>query len=268
MNRRIIFVPLSVLAFVTSVMGLPGVDKYKVVKVIGSIILKKTGAPLVGGDEILSTDPIIFKTPDAKASVISSQVGRFILTAGNAENNTANVKANLLPPMSNISSRAGAMLNASDLKSHFSGNYLLLKQINISVSKTSFPMNDSSFFFLSYAHNGENINKKLKYRADTMLILEKELFMVDGKPITYAESTAVKMNYQQGKKRMAISEFTIITPNNEQVVKEVKMIIDESPNKTYNQLLPDILSYLNEFYGKTDEDNVKHWLKENFNLSK
>jgi hypothetical protein len=248
--------------------SLPAVDKYKVVKVIGSIILKKTGAQLAGGDEILSTDPIIFKTANAKASVISSQIGRFILTAGNMENNTANVKSNLLPPMSNISSRAGAMLNAADIKSHFNGNYLLLRQINILVGRESFPMNDSSFFYLSYNHNSEAINKKLKYRADTLLILEKELFMVDGKSISYPESTGVKMNYQQGKKRIALAEFSIVTPNNDQLVKEVKIIIDESPTKGYKELLPDILSYLNEFYGKTDEDNVKHWLKENFNLSK
>jgi hypothetical protein len=56
-------------------------EKYTVIKVVGVILMKNTSNPLMAGNQILSSDPIVFKTPDAKASVISSEKGRMVLTA-------------------------------------------------------------------------------------------------------------------------------------------------------------------------------------------
>ena len=257
------FILINMFSFLI-VNSLKAIDKYTVVKVLGSIIIKKTGAKLAQGDVILATEPIVFKSPEAKASVISSQNGRFILSATSQENNIANVKSSLLPPMSNISTRSGAILNLNDLKNNFTGNYLVLKQIEFPITKSAFPMNDSSFFYFTYKHNEENINKKLSHKGDTLLIIEKELFKVDGKTIHHPESTLVKSYYYSNKKPVFINEFNIITPDNTQIVKEVKMIVDHSKNKAYAQIVEDVNSYLNEFYGKIDKNTVKLWLKENF----
>ncbi len=242
------------------------VEKFTVVKVLGTIIIKKTGALLAQGDILLSNEPILFKTADSKASVISNEKGRFILSAGNSESSASNVKSCLLPPMGNISSRAGAILNLNDLKTNFSGNYLILKQGEFPISKSAFPMDESSFFYLSYQYKNESINKKLTHRGDTLLIVTNDLFLVDGKPIAYAESTMVKLNYLKDKKPLFVSEFNILSPNNDQLVNEVKIILDGSKNKSYQDIVNDVVSYFTEFYGKTDEDNVKIWLKENFSL--
>ncbi len=264
-SKYLIIIILFTLSMVNSIMA---IDKYTVVKVLGSIIVKKTGTQLTQGDVILSNEPIVFKSADAKASVISSQSGRFILSANNSDNNSSSVKSSLLPPMSNISTRAGSILNLNDLKINFTGNYLVLKQIEFPITKAVFPMNDSCFFYFTYKYNEESINKKLSHRGDTLLIIEKELFMVDGKSIHPAESTLVKSYYYMSKKPIYINEFNIITPNNDQIVKEVKMILDGSKNKSYNDIIDDVSSYLNEFYGKIEKNNVQLWLKDNFNLSK
>lgn len=254
---------LAALLFVLSG-NLLAADKYKVIKVIGSIVLKETGAMLASGDVILASDAIVFKTPNAKASVVSSQSGRLILTAGTALEPSTNVKSNLLPPMANISSRAGAILNYTDLRNHFAGKFLLLEESYTQIHKGSFPMHDSSFFYLTYSHNGEAINKRLKSNNDTLLILERELFRVDGRPISYPESTAVKMSYMSGKTSLPVADFEIVVPENKHLVKEVQMILDASAGKSKAQVTADVLSYLGEFYGKTDADNVQRWLKKNF----
>jgi hypothetical protein len=239
-------------------------DKYKVIKVIGSIVVKETGASLSSGDEILATDLIVFKTPDAKASVISSQKGRLILSASNPQVSNSAVKTNLLPPIANISSRAGAIINQNDLRNHFSGKILLLNEVRTQIHAGAFPMNQNSFFYLSYPYQAEAINKQLHYRHDTLLIVENELFRVDGNAISYPESTAVKLNYMDNKKSMQVAEFEVVVPENQQLVKEVQMIIDASPAKRKDQVTLDVLSYLDEFYGRTDADNLGRWLKKNF----
>jgi hypothetical protein len=124
------------------------------------------------------------------------------------------------------------------------------------------------FFFLTFQHKGEDINKKLRFNSDTVFMSEREIFMVDGKSVTHAESTAVKLSYYANKNSTVIEQFNLVTPDNVRLVSEVKLILNESGNKSYSDKLSDVLSYLNEFYGKPDEDNVKKWLKENFGLSK
>ena len=113
-------------------------EKYTVIKVVGVILMKNT------------SNPIVFKTPDAKASVISSEKGRMVLTAEGVVDKQGLVKSSLIPPISNIASRSGPILSISDVQSYFSGEYLLLSQAKVMISKSIFPMNDSSFFFIRY----------------------------------------------------------------------------------------------------------------------
>ena len=117
MKKIVKLVSFAILINLNSIFA---VDKYTVVKVLGNITIKKTGVQLKQGDVILANEPIDFKSSEAKASVISSEKGRFILSASNAFNGISNVKSNLLPPMGNISSRSGLILNLTDLKSNFS----------------------------------------------------------------------------------------------------------------------------------------------------
>ncbi len=260
-------IKLLLIALFLNANSLLAIDKYTVVKVLGSITIKKTGANLKQGDIILANEPIDFKSPEAKASVISAEKGRFILTANsNALSGLSNVKSNLLPPMGNISSRSGLILNLADLKTNFTENYLILKQVELAVGKSAFPMNDSSFFYFSYVYNQENINKKLAYKNDTLLIIEKELFLIDGLAVAHAESTAVKLNYKSGKSSLFITNFNVITPNNDQIIKEIKIILEQSKNKNYKTILNDVTSYFTEFYGKTDLKNVEKWLNSNFKI--
>ena len=242
-------------------------ESYKVVKVIGNIVVKKSGAQLSQGDVIQASEPIIFKTPESKASVISSEKGRFVLAA-NSVNNSSSLKSNLIPPMSNISSRGVAMFSVGDIKNNFFGKYLLLQRSEENIPGGILPLNDSSFFFFTFTHNAEEINKKIGHNGNTLIITEKDLFMVDGKAVAHAESTFVKVNYYSNKKPLFLNEMSVITPNNDQIKKEINMILNESKTKTYDEKVKDITSYLNEFYGKIDDDNVKVWLKENLGLTK
>ena len=129
------------------------------------------------GDQFASNQKLKFNNSESKAAVISKSKGRFVLT----QKKTNSTKSNLIPAMSNISSRgattnlSGAndsvnlssaqnetqLSNSIDLQNYFTGNLLLLDSSSSIIQVKELPITDSSFFYVTYAHNGETIAKPL-----------------------------------------------------------------------------------------------------------
>jgi hypothetical protein len=239
---------------------LAAVDKYKVIKVDGKIVFEKTRADMKKGDVFLSGMALSFATPQSRAAVISSISGRYVLSA------SAKGQTKILPAANNISSRAGALINMIDLQNHFSGKYLVLGEMQLELGKEAFPMNENSFFYLSYVHNEEQIRKKLNATEDNKLILKQEdIFKIDGKaiPVEEKEMTLYYRNDGQSKK---VSSFTPVFPENSDLKDEVAIILQEFENKDNKVKIKEVTSYLNEFYGSPQKDNLGAWLEKEFGI--
>jgi hypothetical protein len=46
--------------------------------------------------------------------------------------------------------------------------------------------------------------------------------------------------------------------------KEIDVFWNELNDKTFDEKANEVISYIDEFYGRPDKDNVTGWLKENF----
>lgn len=238
------------------------VDNFKVVKVAGSIQIKKSGNLLSQGDIISSTETIIFKTEDARASVISKKNGRFVLSSqGKIE---APLKNNLIPAMNNISSRSGSILNLIDLQAYCKGKHVILDNVSMYISPKAFLLSDTSFFFAQYEYMGEKIDKKLLYKKDTLLINRDHLFTIDNVAVEIPQSAEVKIFYFSKGNAKWISDMYLVFPEKKQIKREVQTILEEMPSKSALEKSNEVISYLNEFYGKPDKENVMRWLKDNF----
>lgn len=241
-------------------------DNYKVIKVNGKIIYQKSGNDLKQGDVFAANTKLDFKSPQSRAAVISSLKGRFVLTSSSNSN-----KPNLLPAMNNMSSRAGALLNMIDLKNHFSGNYLAIGKMELSIGEEAFPLDNENFFYVQYEYNGETIPKKLPKNADENKVIfdAEEIFKIDGKPVD-VDPTSMTLYYRkvEEKKSIKINDFKPVFPNQEALKTEVQIIIDEFEQKSDTEKIDEITAYLNEFYGKPDKENLAEWLAENFDLKK
>jgi hypothetical protein len=243
--------------------------KLKVIKVIGTIVVKDTQKLLITGDEITPRVPLDFKTADARAAVINlKSKNRYVLTYESSASNNSTMptaKTHLIPAAINISSRAGALLNIIDIQNHFTGNYIVLNKTELKINPQNFPMDATHLFYIRYKFSGEEINKKLAYKHDTLIIDKTTLYQVDQKPISYPDENNVKLLYMEGNKSILISEFSLIFPDNNILKQEIGVFWNETDNKTTDERVDDVVSYINEFYGKPDKDNVVAWLKENFN---
>jgi len=239
-------------------------ENFKVIKVNASILLKEKGISLETGTLFSDKEDLIFRSEDATAAVINSQKGRLILTSKNHDLSTAS--SNNMPSMYNISSRGGPLLNNNDLKNHFLGKYVVLNSQVIKIDNRAFPMDNNNFFFFRYIYKGEEINKKLGFSADTLIIDKKSLFTVDGNPIPSADNTSIKLYYRKGDESILISDFDLIFPDMLQLKKETEIILSEIKSKPAKEKIGEVGSYINEFYGKVYQDNLLSWLESDFGL--
>lgn len=268
MKRNFTFSLLAVLFLGTmvSTMGekeskkLAGTDKYKVIRVDGRIIFQRTDSEMKKGDIFLSGTALSFKTPEARAAVISSIKGRFVISPSEKG------QTKILPAANNISSRSGALINMIDLKNHFSGEYLVLDEIQLEIGQENFPMDASNFFYMSFTYEGEKIRKKLNHNEGNLLLIEKEdLYRIDGESIP-VESMDMSLYYRQGDKSTKISEFQPIFPDLDELKDEIQIIREEFADKTNSVQIQEITAYLGEFYGKPQKENLGLWLKLEFEL--
>lgn len=234
-------------------------DKYKVIKVDGKIILEKTKEDLKKGDVFLAGMALNFKTPQSRAAVISSLKGRFILSASEKG------QAKILPAANNLSSRAGALINMIDLQNHFSGRYLVIGEMKLAIGKEAFPLDNEHFFYLSFDHQGETIRKKLNAEDNHLVLNKEDIFKVDGESITYSEKEMILYYRSEGESRK-INNFTPVFPSLVDLKDEVRIILDEYSDKDNEKKIKEVTSYLNEFYGRPQKDNLGAWLEAEFQL--
>lgn len=239
---------------------LASTDKYKVIRVDGRIIFQRTKTDMKQGDIFLSGTALNFTTPQARAAVISSLKGRFVLTS--AEKG----QTKILPAANNISSRSGALLNLIDLQNHFDGNYLVIDQVQLAISEQAFPLNEDNFFYLAYDFNGETIRKKLPNMAGNKFEIAKdEVFKVDGEAIE-PMNTTMALYYMNDGNGSLINKFKPVFPNLDELKDEVEIILEEFSDKTDAIKIQEVTAYLHEFYGKPEKENLHAWLKAEFNL--
>jgi hypothetical protein len=168
--------------------------------------------------------------------------------------------------MYNISSRSGSLSNSADLSTNFSGKYVVLDNQRIPIDRRNYPMDKDHFFFLRYIYKGEEINKKLAFSGDTLTIDKLNLLTVDGKPIPGADNTSIKLFYRKGTESLFISDFDLIFPDMKQLKKEIEIILTEIKEKPVKTKIGEINSYINEFYGKVQRENLTGWLETNFGI--
>lgn len=256
----------SVLLFVVSLV-IAQTD-YKVIKVNGSITLKSSGKGLATGTVFSDNDNLLFGQPTAKAAVINPDKGRFVITPSNA-NDLVNSKSNFIPGLSNIASRSGSgsLRNIVDMKNYFVGNFLVFDSTSVVINSPDFPINENNFFYCRYKYNEEDINKRLDFQGDTLIIYKKDLLSIDGNPISSDEVDEIQLFYYKKTENTSvlINSFNPVFAEIE-LKEEVAVILGEMESKTYKEKVETIISYLNEFYGKPDENNLKSWLESNFDF--
>ncbi len=256
---------LSLFFFLILTGNAPGQDNFKVIKVNGTIVIKDKGVSLETGTVFSDREDLLFRTEDANAAVINPQKGRIILTSRSHDLSSAS--SNYLPSMYNISTRGGAADEQADLQNFFSGKCVIFEAERIVPDASVYPMDKDHFFFFRYVYKGEEINKKLDYSGDTLIIDKKTLYTVDGKPIPSPDNTLIKLFYRDGTESVFVSEFNLIFPDMKHLKDEVKVILDAMNGHSSSQKITEVKGYINDEYGKIYQPELFSWMEKEFGVA-
>jgi hypothetical protein len=271
----------SLLLAMLLVFAPPTEEVYFITFVKGTIILEKTQKALKVGDKISPKDKIIFREKDAMAAVLSPQKGRFTLTADKAQKNAkgeflALIEASMSPLGSakKLSTRTGLLTNIIELQKFFAANdslsqgrFLVTGKGKYLLAKTAFPLDDKHFFFIRYIYEGQQINKKLSYSADT-LFMDKTVYQVDGKDIIPAAASDMKL-YQyvvrDKPESILITDFHPVFIEREKLKEELRVLVDQLKvmyKSNFDNVYNNALLHVNTYYGKPDTEVLKQIVKE------
>lgn len=243
-------------------------QKYKVIHVNGQIQAVSTKKMLDRGSSFGEKEKFSYITQDARAIVVDSDAGKRLILQ-KPQSGDASLAANLTPSMGNISSRSGSLLNRLDVKNHFSGKYVIINELKISLNPQVFPQNDSQFFYISYIYKGESINKKLMHKADTLVINKDSLLKVDGKPILNEDITDMKLSYYSKVNGVVTTalisdSFFPVFPDTTILKSEIELLLSALPADFQGSKLNMANDFISDAYGKTNYENVKQWYLSHF----
>ena len=217
------------------------------------------------GDEFSEDEDLSFQAPNSRAAVINPSLGRFILTPDNYDD-LSSAKSNFLPAMSNLSTRGGIINNLTDLQNQFTDNLVILHEACYYLNPYQFPMNENEFFFLKFHYKDEEINKKLGFDQNRLILSRENILRVDDIPIEKIDHPDVSLYYYKDGKDEYLSDFGLVFPDLNEIKTEFRIILEASSEKSYSQKVNDISGYLFEFYGKPDKQDVIFYLEKTFGL--
>ncbi len=286
------FLILIVLGLMISTPALS--QEYHTIRVNGTIILVEKNAELQRGTVFEERDSLVFKTYNSLATVVHPEKGRFILRPDNVDLayakasytpalsniqsrtidadfseeyediDLSKAKASFTPAISNISSRGSDLMTLSELQNHFHGRYAIVDDIRLNINTEKFPMTEEKFFFIRYELNREPVFKQLSFDDNTVIINKKALLSIDGKqipdPSVIKEMEVWYLERDDDNNITYIGTFEPVFINEKELLEEVSIILNVFEDKNKDEVLAEILSFINEFYGKPNKNSVEVWL--------
>lgn len=234
---------------------------YSVIHVIGKIYNSKTNQYLKAGIKLDENSKLKFETPDAKAAVLSSTKGRYIIqnaSEESAQNNLFYALASVLSPArGKMSTRAGGINNQMDFNKKFGeGRTAWIGDVyKVSVSPIAYPIDENHFFYVSYEFNNETINKKITNRNDTLIFEKSDFYAVDEFPIDPRKTSNLVIYYYDVSKKVSSKitsiDFAIVGQD------ELIEIINSLDELNESEVIVALQEIVSSMYGKCTDAEIQ-----------
>lgn len=237
---------------------------YTIVHSIGKIYESKSGKYLSRGMRINESAELQFQSPGARAAVLSSKRGRFVIQEKSSTTGKSNIayalSSVLSPARGKLSTRAGGINNKLDFEKRFGEGpvAILGNTYKVAVSSSAFPMNDNKFFYANYQYGGEAINKKLSSQGDSLIVDAGSFYSVDNRSIDPMETSDAKLFYYD----TGSQESTFVTNLEFSVVsnEDLKSMVGHMSDVHVSERNTAVLEIINGVIGKCSEKDLKNAL--------
>lgn len=246
-------------------------DIYFVIHIKGSAVNKTTGKTIEVGDPISSEDEVKFGSKETTVVIIGAK-GKFTLSPAVNANQTSElfafVQNALLPLKSNghLSSRGTTAEKVSDLKDYFgtSGFLIIGDQLRIPLNASRYPLSAGKMLIYRYTHEGEVVSKRIENHGDTIAIEKKSLYTIKGVSIDPLKIDKADIYFfdTENKKSNKVVTFAPLFIEEKILKKELTVLKEylKQQGIDNDQIRKDLLIFVNDIYGKTDETILDRWI--------
>lgn len=248
---------------------------YHVLTVKGLVTSKNLGRIFQTGDLVPATDELTFKGPDDMVGLVRSDGKRYILKNKDGKKNAGvPFQEALMLGKTRIEWKNFTLKTMSDLREYFTDDpYIFLDSIaKIRIDRKTFPQNSAQFFYFRFLWKGpkgeEDVDKKLEYRGDTLILRQASIFKVDNRPIQQKDVRDYTLNYFNKGEIDRIGSFKVIFPDQEKLKLEVGLLVEKMKENGYKPLHMQgaTEAYIRQFYGSIDRINLIYWLRKHFGV--
>jgi hypothetical protein len=262
------FVPMKNILIILLLFGTTFLkaQDYTAIHVIGKIYMPDKKAYLQRGDKISENDKLQFQSADAKAAMLSTSKGRYVIQKDAAVSTSDNslsyaLKSIIMPVKGQMSTRSGGINNSMDFQKQLGSETIawIGDQYSVNVSPSSYPTNDSKFFYVSYSYKGESINKMIAPGQDQLVFIKNDLYSVDDNTIEPAEAKEMVLYYYDAESE----EATFVSPLKFRVVtaQELKSLESSIPISIIgDEKLQMLHDFITSLYGKCDISQISEVL--------
>jgi hypothetical protein len=261
-------------------------ETYQIIFIQGTIINKNTGATLARGAKLSAKDKVSFKTKDAKAVILSTTRGRFVMTAkptaaGNEFIAFVNDVVSPLKTNSKLSTRGIGIAGEKgilDMSSHFgklngetAPKFAILgEEYSFKVNLKNYPMNAEKVLAIYYEVANKKVGRKIAYKGDVATLSKNGHFTSKGvdpadvnyvqirpydltkgnfdSDIVYASFKPIFINKDELKS--CFQDFLSLTPNFDEALKDFKksslVFTDEQDKMTKEKEVDEKVAKLTE----------------------
>lgn len=249
---------------------------YTVIGVKGSVSSQKIGKELQSGDVITGgEDEFTFKEENDMAGLVRDDGKRFVLLNRKEKRNyKCSMEKAIMIGKTRIEWKNLTIKTLEELQQQISeAPFVFLDTVaKIKLDQKTFPQNGRQFFYLNFLWKNpkgkaERIDKKLKYRKDTLILKRAEVFKVDNSPVDPKDVSDYKMLYMAGDPVM-IGDFKVSFPDEEKMKKEIGILVQYQQKLKFEpkMIQGEVEAYIRQFYGSIDRLNLINYLKNNFGV--
>jgi len=255
--------------------GISQSHTYHVLTMKGSVVSKNMGREFQTGDIISTDDELTFKGDEDLVGLVRSDGKRFVLK-NKQEKKWAKLKyaeAKMIGK-TRIEWKNLTLGTLDDLKEYFTESpYIFLDSVaKIRINNKTFPQNGNQFFYFHFFWKGpkgeEEVDKKLEFKRDTLILRQSTIFVVDKKPILQADVRDYTMTYYNRGVLDKIGTFNVLFPDQDKMKTEVRILVEKLSKNNFppKMIQGEVEAYIRQFYGSIDRINLVQWLKHNFSV--
>lgn len=248
---------------------------YYVLTMKGSVSSKNMGREFQTGDIISTDDELTFKSEGDMVGLVRSDGKRFVLK-NKTEKKGARLKYDEAKMIgkTRIEWKNLTLSSLDDLKEYFSeAPFIFLDSVaKVRINPKTYAQNGAQFFYFHFYWKGPNgeeeVDKKLEFKKDTLILRQSTIFKVDKKPIEQKDVREYSIVYYNRGELLKIGQFNVIFPDQDKMISEIRILVDKLKTNNFppKNIQGEVEAYIRQFYGSIDRINLVQWLNRNFGV--